>query len=303
MDRGGLIQNKTHCFLRFGLVLRVYIKVGIFSSDIIPHSLSPLLQARNCSFQEPIPSLYQRLPTMPRPYTPDTARPIYAPGHPAPYYDDTPTPRASEYDQRELLRYQWDMLPNASRPPRLTDYGMLDANAVEFHPSGMPPRPASALSIASSRSSATSSSAGRTSLVSASSSATSATSVSHGQIGSLGGKSPDPIPKHSPLPPVSPIPVFPDVDPGEHTYTVYRERVRRATNMTTPIQSILETAGDYRLTQHMAILAHRLSVHAPCGPEQFIAHLRSEALGLMASYWQDVRSLLIFPTSNLIGFL
>ncbi|KAJ6541047.1 hypothetical protein DFH09DRAFT_1368397 [Mycena vulgaris] len=276
---------------------------------------------------------------MPRPHTPDTARPIYSTHSSPSYHDPARTPRVSDYNQQlvhhqqllpvpwllnEMERprnelpphapataYAWSKYSNSTRRARIAYYGQpddvrvgqgqsgeftvydggvplrfLNAQAPEFRPSG-PGRPASAHSVSSSRSvtSTASSSASGMSFSTVRSSGTSATSVS-GARASSRGKSPAPTLMRSPSTLLSPIPVFPTVDPGERAYKAYRERLRREPDVTKPIHCILETGvGSYELTQHIAILANRLSAHAPCGPEEFRARLRAEALGMFSSYW------------------
>ncbi|KAJ7087078.1 hypothetical protein C8R44DRAFT_861886 [Mycena epipterygia] len=196
----------------------------------------------------------------------------------------------------------WNGLPNTSRRANISVYGppddvrvgadefgghvvydagmplkFLNANAAEFRPTS---RPASSMSISSSRSSTSA----RSSAASAISVATAATSVSAAR--SSAGKSP--APRGSPAPPSSPIPVFPHIEPGERAYKAYRDRLRAEDNVHTPIQCILETGvGNYELTQHIAILADRLSSSARCGPAEFKARLRAEALELFRSYWRN----------------
>ncbi|KAJ7493827.1 hypothetical protein FB451DRAFT_1491253 [Mycena latifolia] len=229
---------------------------------------------------------------------------------PVPWLTQTERPRNELPPHTPATARQWQSLPNRSgralrehygRPDEvrvaLDEFGEvtvydagvprrpLNARAPEFRPAGSF-RPSSALSSRSSASTA-SSSVYATSSATAISSNTSATSVSSFQAPSSGGKSPAPALRRSPLPPISPIPVFPHVDPGERAYRAYRERLRREPDLTAPIQCILETGvGSYELTQHIAILANRLSAHALCGPAEFRARLRAEALGMFQSYWR-----------------
>ncbi|KAJ7685935.1 hypothetical protein B0H17DRAFT_1225237 [Mycena rosella] len=255
---------------------------------------------------------------MPRSHTPDTpatARPIYSTASASSYYGDTRTPRASDYSQhvfhdRQLgpalndLEAMWGTQPNISRPPRPELYGkpdevrvaMDERGEVIVYDAGVPLRllsaqapvfrPSSALSTRSSTSTTSSSTFAR-SLSTVNSSDTSATSVSSARPSFPGTKFVASMTR-SPAPPLRTLPVFPHVDPGEQAYRAYRERLRREPDVTTPIKCILETGvGSYDLTQHIAILASRLSADALCGPKEFKAHLRTEALRMFHSYWHE----------------
>ncbi|KAJ7743459.1 hypothetical protein DFH07DRAFT_964101 [Mycena maculata] len=235
---------------------------------------------------------------MPCPNTPDTPHPIFA-TEPN-YYDNSPTPRVSNFPpqyirdrrSRELPRHTsdlghlWSSVPSINLPPLLGVYDdgqpvrRLNARANEFRPLALGSRPASALSVSSrsSSASATSSSMAYASLD------TPATSVSGGRA-SKSAASPS---RRSPLPPAHPVPVFPEVDPAERTYKLYRDRLRTASDLTEPIKCIIEAGVlSYELTQHIAILADRLSTHAPCGPQEFKARIRTEALAMFSSYWES----------------
>lgn len=251
------------------------------------------------------------------PPTPNTARPIYATAAPHIYYDNSPTPRAADYNQQfiqprnQLPQHSpsvdriWNSLPSTNRKPHsllqetqpdvyeaAVPLRHLNAYADEFRPSGLAMRPASSLSVSSSRSSSASVTSSSMSL------ATPATSV----WGARMSKSPASNAVPSPHPHASPIPLFPNIDPGEQTYRVYRERLRNATDLSMPISCILEAGvGHYEHTQHIAILADRLSAHAPCGRDEFKVRLRAEAIEMFIGYWQGVRSsfsLIQSPTSS-----
>ncbi|KAJ7907559.1 hypothetical protein B0H13DRAFT_2662352 [Mycena leptocephala] len=221
--------------------------------------------------------------------TPDTARPLHATGPVPPYYDyaNTPTPRASDYNHTVVYNpshtpprrahalpsvspaslSRWTRLRSINNPPQMNQYTepKFNVNAPEFHPS-QPMRPASARSVSSSTSSSASSSA------SAYSSATSATS--------WGESSPPPTARPTAAR------VFSDVSHGEHAYKSYREKLR--TDVSRTITDLLNAGvASCENTQNIAMLAARLSAHAPCGPEEFKAHIRTEALIMFTAYWQS----------------
>ncbi|KAJ7696925.1 hypothetical protein B0H17DRAFT_1197668 [Mycena rosella] len=225
---------------------------------------------------------------------------------PVPWLDDIERPPNELPPHTPAGAREWQARPNRSRRALLTNYGQpdevrvgldefgeitvydagvplrfLNAQASEFCPTE-PERPASALSIRSSRS-ATSSSAYAHSFATDISSVTSATSLSATKQ-TISDCEPLAPMRPSPGPSLTPIPVH--HEPGEVAYRAYRDLLSREPDVTGPINCILETGvSGYDLTQHMVVLASRLSAHAPCGPGQFKALLRVAALEMFHSYW------------------